>query len=395
MLVGSSTTGSALNNSGCKFTRSLAGGILWATAVFGWMLLANLPPSYAWQTEKRQAGGTEEVNTRSLDVEFAPTNRGPSIFYSRVDLGALSLGEAHEIELRLTNGMKEPVSFKTIRASCGCSTVKIPASELAPGESVLGKINFRVPNQVGAREFFIQLAFYDDPLAPPTADLEFMGHISGLLQFGSIANPLEVKGKLGSFKIPLLFSEPVTIESLEVQTSDELRDVVWKLENSEQAAYVQLIVPRAMLPANGLSGDLTVLDRKSGKKVSVFIKIVPKPPVTLSPLALRFQIKEDGSRSARVLLELADQAEEDGEPEVLRGVTLDYDGEQLELDSKQLGTSNVTRIQISIDAAMTSRLEKLIANEGEIKKLVWHVQTSRAKYQFPVLLVQFQEKAKQ
>ena len=95
----------------------------------------------------------------------------------------------------------------------------------------------------------------------------------------------------------------------------------------------------------------------------------------------------------RVLLELADQEEGNDEPEVLVKVSLDCNGEPLSLSSKQLGDSKVTLIQISVDSAMVLRLKEL--NEDEIKKIVWHVQTSRATYQFPVLFVQIQEGLKQ
>ena len=383
MLVGSSTTGSALNNSGCKFTHSLAGGILWATAVFGWMLLANLRPLEAWQAEKNPAGGVDEVITRTLEVVL-PSN-------ASLSLGSLSVGGAYEVDMKLTNGQTNSIAFKTIRASCGCSTVQIPASILAPGESVQGKIYFRVPDQLNSKMLSVQLDFFDDPLAGPVATLYFVGQISGLLQFGSVANPFEVRGKFGSFRIPVLFSEPVSIENLEVEVSDELRDVAWKWENFDQSVFLNLTIPRAMLTPNGLSGVLTLVDKETRKKVSLDVRIVPKPPVTLSPLALRFKIKEDGTGSARVLLEIADQdeEEEEGEPEVLVKVSLDGNGEQLSLSSKQLGNSKVTLIQISIDSPTASRLKKL--SENELKKLVWRVQTSRATYQFPVLFVQFQE----
>lgn len=387
MLDGLSTTGSALNNSGCKFTRSLAGGILWATAVFGWILLANLPPSYAWQTEKSPAGRVDEVNTQTLEAVLPWNSLQP------LDLGTLSIGAAYEVDVKLTNGTKNPFSFKTIRASCGCSTIQIPPSALAAGESVQGKILFRVPERLQLKQLHIQLDFYDDPVARPVATLHFMGQISGILQFGSIASPLEVKGKFGNFKLPVLISEPVKIENLEVQVPDELRDVAWKLEDSGQSAFLNLTIPRAMLPPDGLSGNLTIADKKTGKETSIDVRIVAKPPVTLSPLALRFQIKEDGTGSARVLLELADQEEGNDEPEVLVKVSLDCNGEPLSLSSKQLGDSKVTLIQISVDSAMVLRLKEL--NEDEIKKIVWHVQTSRATYQFPVLFVQIQEGLKQ
>ncbi len=387
MLVSSSTTGSALNNSCCKFTRSLAGGILWATAVFGWMLLANLPPLDAWQTEKSPAAADDQVITRTLEVML------PGNAFQPDDLGTLFIGAAYKVDVKLTNGTKNPIAFKTIRASCGCSTVQIPASMLAPGESVQGKIYFRVPDQLKSKLLSVQLDFFDDPLAGPVATLYFAGQISGLLQFGSVANPFEVRGKFGSFKIPVLFSEPVSIENLEVEVSDELRDVAWKWENSDQSAFVNLTVPRAMLPPDGLSGVLTVVDKETRKRVSLDVRIVPRPPVTLSPLALRFKIKEDGTGSARVLLEVADQDEAEGDPEVLVNVSLDGNGEQLSLSSKQLGNSKVTLIQISIDSATALRLKKL--SEDELKKLVWRVQTSRATYQFPVLFIQIQERLEQ
>jgi hypothetical protein len=66
----------------------------------------------------------------------------------KIDLGTIYNGIAKQAEIKLTNAGKDTLKITAVQSSCGCTTVKQPKSELAPGESDMVKVEF---NSTGFR----------------------------------------------------------------------------------------------------------------------------------------------------------------------------------------------------------------------------------------------------
>ncbi len=146
------------------------------------------------------------------------------------------LPDAHSVEAHFTfrNTGAAPVTIKTVKSSCGCTTARLEKKTFAAGESGEIVSVFNLGSRIGARRTVVTVTTDDRPQEPVTLDLRVFVH-----------EPFEVKpalvfwrtGEAAEAKVVQLTAKgfPVRVQSVS-STNPRLAAKLETVKTGEQYA---------------------------------------------------------------------------------------------------------------------------------------------------------------
>ena len=327
------------------------------------------------------------------------------IFYTYVTLEPVPAGEKIRLALTITNGLEAPLLMKLLKTTCGCASVKFPQGVLEGGQSVVGELSIDLPTSSMTGGTTIALEFFDDPVKSPIGTINIVIPLSGCLSLDTSRRFFEIDQQLSAWRIPVMFTAPITFESIEIEKSDALQDVVLSLVKNEKEKWVEMSVADSMVGPRGISGSFKLLDKSRGVSTEPFhISLIRMPPLRISPLLLRFRpdAENPGRLVASSLLQQNHRGKKAGEleqpgatgesvepPETIEKIGLIVAGKPVDVDSKPLGTSGVLKLRVSaFKHDLTDKPAAEPTNEttesAEPVETYWTVRTNRSIYKIPV-----------
>lgn len=104
---------------------------------------------------------------RSQAMQTGPVTRAPVIITPQViDLGTVPPNQTFPALAEIRNTSSEPVTIRSTRANCGCTTVDMAGTVIPPGRSVPLNASFNSQANIGPRSAAITVLFegYDEPV---------------------------------------------------------------------------------------------------------------------------------------------------------------------------------------------------------------------------------------
>jgi len=220
------------------------------------------------------------------------------------DLGDLPIGEEGVINITLYNPTEKLFDIQEIKAGCACLSPQIKDAQIKPGDSTEFAFVLRTPQS--STKPLVTMSTRLILSDQSTINLAMQYRLQGLLVFQNpmIVVQLDHAYSSSEFKLPLVLTPPIKASELLIEPSDSLRNVVFRLEGSEeQTALVGLVEDSESVSSTGLAGRVAVRSEEPPTEAMVDLIIRRAQPVTASPSVLRFVPDEAGKTySAKVLV---------------------------------------------------------------------------------------------
>jgi hypothetical protein len=121
-------------------------------------------------TPSQTAFGNDGPNALPVPSTAASSPSRPPVQVSpgpTIELGSLPVSTQVPVEAQLINTGDQPLTIRTSRANCGCTTVDMAGTVIEPGGSTPLKATFNSQNNPGPRTATITVMFegYDQPIS--------------------------------------------------------------------------------------------------------------------------------------------------------------------------------------------------------------------------------------
>ncbi len=237
----------------------------------------------------------------SIELSVTPESFGGQ-YRAVVDAGALTLGSEHNVTLTIHNPTNEDMKFDEIVPSCSCLNVRVDSTVLPASGSI--QLSFKAPVPSSMRETNANWRISLNGKSsgrPRNLYVLVQYQVAGMLQFMDPRSVLELSALVDkrTFEIPLLVTEPVAIENLEVLMPDELSGVEGKFIDSNGKVSLRLEVVSSKIERSYSSGRVGVIDTKTSKHAEIVVVLRKRDSVRVLPTTLRLLPEEDAGDGSR------------------------------------------------------------------------------------------------
>lgn len=331
-----------------------------------------------------------ENQLRDIDAAVTLTRTYPEApaAHGTGEAPSVRCGERVRFHLTVTNDSHVRVVIDRIETGCRCVAVRCESREIAPKSSIPMEADFVAPMRGNDGKYLIQLGLLDDS-GQRSGSLYVSGPLENQVEIIA-PDVLEAFDDLSEWRIPVLATPPADPSRLEIATSETLRDLSRRIEVADGKPFLHLAAPLSALGPSGISGDLIVSDPVSGANHTHRVTIVKRPPVRVTPLAIRFRpVNGDlEHQEATVLVQslvsnphpssgsLEPANERVSIPSIL-GILCEAEGYSIELTSKEINPQ-LFRLHIHLTADRSH-----LASRPSLSKEVairWKVSTTSDVY---------------
>jgi hypothetical protein len=219
-----------------------------------------------------------------------------------VDAGALELGSEHQFNITIHNPTNQDMRFDEIIPSCSCMDVRVDSTVL-PASGAM-HLSFKAPVPESMREsranWRVSLnGKVDERQRNLYVHVQYQ--IAGMLQFMDPRSVLELSPLVEkrTFEIPLLITEPVTVDNLEVIIPEELVGIKGKVVSNEGKTCLRLDARSQEIEHSYSSGRVGVVDTQTSKHAEIAIALRKRDSVRVLPTTLRVLPKDDSDDESR------------------------------------------------------------------------------------------------
>jgi hypothetical protein len=243
-----------------------------------------------------------EINDIVLELEGDETGTTRAV----TDLGGLIANKTYQIDFRIQNPLDHDIEFESTRSSCNCTEVKFEQLKIPARKSVRGLITYKAPNfaKEGKLDFNLLLqrrtltAAGNSRVVETAALLQFRAYLRGVIDLGQTSHVFEVRDQIDQHLIPIVITEPIKLEDLDVVVSSELKDILAEIEHNQNQIFIVVSAAKNALPSGGIAGSVTVSHRPSQTEKVLLLTVTPQLPLRISPSFLSFSAS---SRDDRVV----------------------------------------------------------------------------------------------
>ncbi len=307
---------------------------------------------------------------------------------AELNLGSLVSGQKGRITLVIHNPLDREIEFAKVRTFCGCSLPKLSAMSIPAKGDVTFSSNVTVPESSLKTDSVFSFDLIDHE-QKPVVQIVLKFTIASLLAVTSKSVLLELLDSEPTKQIfvPLVLTEPVKLENLEITTDDVLRDVLCKTVLVDNVPCVRIVASRNSVLDGPVYGAVNISDPINNRTTTLQMSVRAKPPVSIAPTVLWF--REDAERpglfkaTALISTDLKQKAKdekviinsEDLPEAPISRVFVSSDSLRGIKSEFKMIRSNLVRVTLSVEIEQ-DRIEELRVAKDSTSKLNWSIQVS-------------------
>lgn len=263
-----------------------------------------------------------------------------------VHLGALPKNTRGKLSITLRNDTGEKLGIDRVKSSCGCLSPTITVDSIAPGATARLQFVLETPKQAVQREISVTAILIATGGRDVRLNMRYV--IEGVLATPSPVSVIEVSGseEFQRFTIPLVYTEPVTPDQIQLTADAQLEPVSFKIGVKDDQASIIGEFPLEELGDDGFSGRVFVEHPQTHQRVPVDLIIRRSLPVTVSPsiITMRRKSKDDETFLGPAIVHVRHNGEVDTEDTAL--IDVGQTTPPVQVRSKRLG-SGVYRLTVT------------------------------------------------
>jgi hypothetical protein len=264
----------------------------------------------SWNGSRASAQGSAPASNSEITIiDVAATLReqrgvGLSAFlYAPVELEALEAGKTYRLRIKVLNPSEVPIRFKEFSATCGCAKVTAEDNQIAAFGSGQVQMDLKVPSPANGSQAATRVQVSASFTSPDPTDVGFKVivtyEVSNSFCFGTDRVEIEIpeKESVVVTKVPVVITAPLTIDKLELITTENLRDFSAKLVHDNDSdvphSYVELKIPRVSVGRSGVVGELILKRPDTDQVAGMMVRVRHQENVAIRPESIRLSRDND------------------------------------------------------------------------------------------------------
>ncbi len=302
-------------------------------------------------------------------LEYRSEDNG--YYLARIELPSLEGGKKYKLRLHIKNPTDQEISFSRIILDCACSKFETPVDVILPHDSAVFTMLLDTPifGRKGSRAV-AGAQFLNVETRQVAMRLSVTYELNNVFSLPGHRLAIEVPRTTEERveRIPVSLTPPLTLQDLEVEVSDSLRDLSVQLVEFEERPYVEVLVIRKAIPRAGLFGELQLKRRGFQQPYTLTVELKHQELIAVTPDSLRFTLvsgKQDRWEANAVIRcteavkegegsegeQAQDEAESRKAPQPTPEVAVTVDGTAARVVLKPLGQRGVYRVSVFLDQA--------------------------------------------
>jgi hypothetical protein len=296
-----------------------------------------------------------------------------------VDVSGLTLEGAkkYRLNLKIVNPYDEVIQFSYVGLTCGCAKFETAAKEFPALGAADFVLDIDVPNQTKLLFGRVTASFYSHVSeVTPVLRMDVSYTLNGVFGFHGDRAVIEVPPDQAvvSARFPVILVPPITLDKLELEYSENIRDFGIRIISDDpesEVPYIRIDVARQAVPRQGMTGEFGLRRIGSEKKSGVIVSFKHQEEFSIRPESLRLT-RENHSKPFRAVAMLRVR---ESQPELTAGsdeitkkdhskvsamapeVTLAVDGRPARVHVQSLGRSGLYRLTIEHDGPLEAGAE--------------------------------------
>jgi hypothetical protein len=268
------------------------------SAIFGPDSASGATPSTAPnQSNATQPSSNRDDDVISIDCEARIERRldhdSEPFHFALIEAPPLEAARKYKLNIRLLNPTDQPIRFKAVSTDCGCSKFEVHSNEIPPLALCEFAMRIDVPNRIATNQVRLGASFshVDPSVRKPALKLTVTYELTGSFPFASDRVTVEIpeNQSLVVTKVPVIVVPPRSVDKLELQTTENLRDFSVKLVEADKESafpYVEIAIPRGNVDRE-IMGEIILLRPGTNHATGVLVNIRHKESFSLRPESLR------------------------------------------------------------------------------------------------------------
>ena len=344
----------------CLLILLLAGGIVASTeVVIGQAARDEL-------SKKKTTNCTFEISATNR------TNSGLLVTPQSASLGFLEANESCKVLMTIENRSDQPIKFDKFRTSCQCSGFMVSEYEIRPGRSIHAELTWDVPGSSEVTDIGTSVLLMLD--GTDILEFRFQAKLANNIFVGDTGFGTRTKDGFTHWRLPILVSAPVKLSELKAVLSDEMRGFTTEIVAGEEQpegierGFVLINSHEKIEGGEYTFGALKLIHPSNPVVCEKSLTLQCKLPVTLSPLVLGFQ-KKDDVYVANAMVQIDASALNAAELGAIReklSISCSVDGRSLATTVKALNAS-IFRVTVSISEARKAELNAESSADWDVR----------------------------
>ena len=239
---------------------------------------------------------TSEVN--SFGVR---TSGEGEVFVSVVKLGELKTNHSYKLSLSMINRTQTEIAFDAVKPSCLCSKFFMEKGVIRSNKVFPVSVEFKTPPRSENGKFTFNASIFN--AGKEVGLFSFVGALQDNL-YVSPQLVFSVREQISSMAVPILVSEPMSLNSLELQVSESLGELQANIVERKGKGYLELEALGSSFEGHFATGDITIRDNSSGLEIATHVLMTRRLPVSVSPTVLKFRPESDDKMVAKCMVQV-------------------------------------------------------------------------------------------
>ncbi len=271
-------------------------------------------PSWAVQDPATPPLEIDHEQTINVVLEDYSHIKPNPLLHCKVIGAPVRAGTRVRFNFKISNPTTRDMVFDRVETGCGCMNMECEKPVIpANGAAIVNAVaDYVVPKSHTQEEYGINIQFKSGNIT--VGGMLLTGPLEGVLSIPPV-RALESTGDFSEWRIPFIVTKPVELNRLQVQLSENLKDLVAKVDVIDGKAVILVSGPTSSLGPAGIIGEVILSDPLLEIKTAARVSFLKRPVMRISPLIIRFtkvnaQVE---SYSANVLIQSVDKKVENGQ----------------------------------------------------------------------------------
>lgn len=288
-----------------------------------------------------------------------------------VHFGKMQVGSTQNFKISIENSLGYQLRLGEAQSSCGCVKVAVTNSTVGKGEDLELEVTFETPPSPKSTTYSQHIQFGDNSNGKQLLQITLSCELTGVLALPHprhFVSVQEAENKQKTFSMPLVISDPVRPENLEVSTSESMSDIVATVKTTkDKGTELEFVILPGTVDDEGIGGAVFVIDSVTKQKVSAYVNIVKEAPVKIVPHAIRWVPDGEGFVKATAMLIFSERSAGD---ENVAMVDASIGDSPVDLSIKPIG-NHAVRVSLKFP---TEKIADIVETE---QKIDWLIRSER------------------
>lgn len=301
-------------------------------------------------TERRAPAIADEL----IEIAAAATiyRDGAGTIRAEFPLGVLEAGKKYRLKLGVINPQEDLIEFDRAQVGCTCMGFEAEAKQIPANGTAVFVVTFLTRSSANGRTNVEYIKLMNMGVEMPIGILQLNYELSNFFDVKSDRIVIEIPEEDNSVeaRVAVHIEPPLTREKLELNVSQQLRDLAVELLPDGDHAIIKVTATKQNIAQGSIAGEVFLKRQDSSHQDGFALLVRRQEKLTINPESIRLERvpDQDDVYMGKALLrsKISDGADESPQ------VELQVAGKAARVEAKPIGNSGIYRVDIRVDGPL-------------------------------------------